>query len=115
MFLTALAKKLHFVFSLVMFLFIALMVVEDELPKRAMLLLPIIFFDIISKVLFSLDQIDRLDIVLDKYREEDSDTIFQIAFFACYTLSVLSQNLFWRNLARVFCRNRIHCNSFARA
>lgn len=105
--------KMHFIFALVMFFFVALMVVEDDLARRAFLLLPIIALDIISKVLFSLDQIDRLDTVLERYK--GGGITFQTAFVCCYMLAMLSQSLFWRNLAIAFCRNRTHCMHSATA
>ena|GEM_PF-2429148 len=105
--------KMHFVFGLVMFFFVALMVVEDDLARRAFLLLPIITLDILSKILFSLDQIDRLDSVLERYK--GGGLTYQTAFACCYMLAMLSQSLFWRNLAIAFCRNRTHCMLPARA
>jgi len=65
---TSVITKMHFVFGLVMFLFIAMMVIEDDMARRAMLLLPIIIFDIITKMLYSMDQIDRMDDILEKYK-----------------------------------------------
>lgn len=65
---TSVITKMHFVFGLVMFLFIAMMVIEDDMARRAMLLLPIIIFDIITKMLYSMDQIDRMDDLVEKYK-----------------------------------------------
>jgi hypothetical protein len=62
------AAKLHFVIGLGMFLFIALMVVEDDIMKRALLLVPIVLLFWGSKVLFALDQANMTADMMRRYR-----------------------------------------------
>lgn len=51
-----LVLKLHFIAGLVMFFFVALMVVESDMTKRAFLLLPVVLFYSLSRVLQAIDQ-----------------------------------------------------------
>lgn len=62
--LDILIPKLHTIAGLAMFLFIAMIVVENDTWARAMLLLPVVICYMLSKVLFSMDQANMVkDIV----------------------------------------------------
>lgn len=58
--------KLHFLASLAMFAFIAMMVVESDVGTRAMLLLPIVVCYAASRILFSMDQADMVKGILER-------------------------------------------------
>ncbi len=60
--------KLHFIVGLGMFLFIALMVVEDSLMMRALLLVPIVLLFWGSKVLFAIDQANMAADMMRRYK-----------------------------------------------
>ncbi len=60
--------KLHFIIGLGMFLFIALMVVEDSLMMRALLLVPVVLLFWGSKVLFAIDQANMAADMMRRYR-----------------------------------------------
>jgi hypothetical protein len=60
--------KLHFIVGLAMFLFIALMVVEDDLMMRALLLAPIVLLFWGSKVLFAIDQANMAADMMRRYK-----------------------------------------------
>lgn len=60
--------RLHFIVGLGMFLFIALMVVEDSLMMRALLLVPIVLLFWGSKVLFAIDQANMAADMMRRYR-----------------------------------------------
>ncbi len=96
--LPAVIPKLHFVFGLAMFLFVAMMVVEEDLSRRALLLLPIVILDIISKILFSMDQIGRLDGVLDVYKNNMETQKEKLGLQTSSLCSIPA--LFLRNLRR---------------
>jgi hypothetical protein len=68
-FLLALISKMHFIVGLGMFLFVGLMVVEDSLTARALLLLPVVLLFMASKVLFAIDQANSVDDMMRRYRE----------------------------------------------
>jgi Sec-independent protein secretion pathway component TatC len=61
--------KLHFIAGLVMFLFIAFIVVENDMAKRALLLLPVVIFYSLSKVLFSMDQAEMVKDILERQKK----------------------------------------------
>ncbi|MEW6035559.1 MAG: hypothetical protein AB1529_03020 [Candidatus Micrarchaeota archaeon] len=71
-FLLALISKMHFIVGLGMFLFVALMVVEDSLTARALLLLPVVLLFMASKVLFAIDQANSVDDMMRRYRDRYS-------------------------------------------
>ncbi len=54
--LKQLVMKMHFIVGLLMFVFIALMVVENDITVRALLLVPVVICYSLSKILFSMDQ-----------------------------------------------------------
>lgn len=57
----------QFLATLAMFLFIGLMVVENDAGKRAMLLLPVIISFYAAKMLFTLEQTARVDDIIARY------------------------------------------------
>ena len=64
-----LITKMHFIVALVMFFFIALMVVTNDMAQRALLLLPIAICYLISKILFSMDQAEMTGQMMERYKE----------------------------------------------
>lgn len=62
-------SKLHFLFSLAMFFFIAIMVVSDDLTTRALLLLPVVLLFSLSKIMYSIDQKTSTDAIIKKYKK----------------------------------------------
>ena len=60
--------KLHFIVGLGMFLFIALMVVADDIMARALLLVPIVLLFWGSKVLFAIDQANMAADMMRRYK-----------------------------------------------
>ena len=65
----ALVLKLHFIAGLAMFIFIALMVVENDMTKRALLLLPVVLFYVLSRVLQAADQSAMAGEMMERYKE----------------------------------------------
>ena len=63
-------SKLHFLASLAMFFFIVLMVVNDDIGIRAILLVPVVFFYALSKVMYSIDQKVSTDEIIKKYKNK---------------------------------------------
>jgi len=58
----------QFVATLAMFFFIALMVVQDDAGSRALLLLPVIVSYYVAKLLFSMEQKERVDRIIEKLK-----------------------------------------------
>ena len=51
--------KFNFLATLAMFFFVAMMVVEESMEIRAYLLLPVVLFWYLSKMLFTIDQLEK--------------------------------------------------------
>jgi len=68
--LKALVLKLHFIAGLAMFLFVALMVVENDMTKRALLLLPVVLFYALSRILQAMDQSAMTQEMLERCKEK---------------------------------------------
>jgi hypothetical protein len=64
----AVVLKGHFLATLAMFLFIGLMVVENDMAKRGLLLLPVIVCFYAAKLLFTLEQAERVDDIIARYK-----------------------------------------------
>lgn len=62
-------SKLHFVAALGMFLFIALIVVSDDLATRVLLLLPVVLLYSISKIMYAIDQKTSTDRIVRHYKK----------------------------------------------
>jgi hypothetical protein len=62
-------SKLHFIVGLGMFLFVALMVVEESVAARALLTLPVILLYMASKILFAIDQADMAGDIIRRNRK----------------------------------------------
>jgi len=56
----------HFLATLAMFLFIALMVIENDQTARALLLLPVVASWFASKLLFSMDQAEKVKDIIQR-------------------------------------------------
>jgi Sec-independent protein secretion pathway component TatC len=63
-------SKLHFVAALGMFLFIALMVVSDDLHTRAFLLIPVVLLYGLSKIMYAIDQKTSTDRIVKHYKKK---------------------------------------------
>ena len=61
--------KLHFVFTLLMFLFVALIVLSQSMAARAILLLPLVLSFGASHILFACDQAEMLDGMMERYKK----------------------------------------------
>ena len=108
--------RMHFVFGLIMFLFVALIVVEDDMQKRALMLVPVIITDLVAKVMYSLDQIERLEIVLEKVTGKDRQSFTSRTSSSSYhNPEGPQESPLLKNLAKACCRSSIHCSSFAMA
>lgn len=68
--LKAFVLKLHFIAGLVMFLFVALMVVENDMTKRVLLLLPVVLFYALSRILQAMDQSAMTQEMMERYKEK---------------------------------------------
>ncbi len=66
--LKSLITKMHFIAALVMFFFIALIVVTDDLAQRAFLLAPVAICYLASKILFAIDQAELTKQMMEKYK-----------------------------------------------
>ena len=62
--------KFHFLAALAMFAFIAMMVVENDVAKRALLLVPIVICFTLSRILFSMDQANMVEDIVARRRGE---------------------------------------------
>ena len=60
--------KLHFVAALGMFLFIALMVISDDIETRALLLLPVVLLYGLSKIMYAIDLKTSTDKIVKHYK-----------------------------------------------
>lgn len=58
----------QFLVTLAMFLFIGLMVIENDAGRRALLLLPVIICFYAAKMLFTLEQAARVDDIIARYK-----------------------------------------------
>jgi hypothetical protein len=65
----AVIAKMHFIIGLTMFLFVALMVVTDDVTVRALLLLPIVITFMIGKVLHAIDQANEVEMMMFRYKK----------------------------------------------
>jgi hypothetical protein len=63
-------SKLHFGASLAMFFFIAMMVVEDEMAVRALLLVPVVLLFMLTKVMYSIDQQVSTEKIVKHYKNK---------------------------------------------
>jgi hypothetical protein len=61
-------SKLHFLATLAMFFFIAMMVVEDEMAVRALLLIPVVLVFVLQKIMYSIDQQVSTEKIVKEYR-----------------------------------------------
>ncbi|MBI5227194.1 hypothetical protein HY988_01280 [Candidatus Micrarchaeota archaeon] len=68
----SLITKMHFIVALAMFFFIALMVINDDLTQRALLLVPVVICYLISKILFAMDQADMTKNMMERYKKSIS-------------------------------------------
>jgi len=59
-----------FIVSLAMFVFIALMVVSNDITLRALLLVPVVLLFTVSKLLYTMDQSKRVDDVIERYKKK---------------------------------------------
>jgi hypothetical protein len=64
--------KFHFIFALMMFFFVALIVVAESMTARALLLLPVVLCYGASHVLFACDQAEMLDGMMARYKRRIS-------------------------------------------
>ncbi|MCI0504385.1 hypothetical protein L0Y65_06810 [Candidatus Micrarchaeota archaeon] len=64
--------KFHFIFALLMFFFVALIVVSPSVTVRALLLLPVVLAYGASHVLFACDQAEMVDGMMARYRRRVS-------------------------------------------
>lgn len=67
--------KFHFIFALLMFFFIALLVVSPSITVRALLLLPIVLCYGASHVLFACDQAEMLEGMMERYKRRISKPV----------------------------------------
>jgi Sec-independent protein secretion pathway component TatC len=58
----------QFLAALVMFLSIALMVMQNDITTRALLLVPVVLFYYLSKILFAREQQERVDRIIEKVK-----------------------------------------------
>jgi hypothetical protein len=64
--------KFHFVFALLMFFFVALMVLAPTMTERALLLLPVVLSYGASHILFACDQAEMLEGMMERYKRRIS-------------------------------------------
>ncbi len=64
----AVVFKAQFLAALAMFFSIALMVIQNDIAIRALLLLPVVFFYYLSKILFVKEQTERVDRIIEKVK-----------------------------------------------
>jgi Sec-independent protein secretion pathway component TatC len=67
--LAEMLSKLHFVAALGMFLFIALIVVSDDITTRVFLLLPVVLLYSVSKIMYAIDQKTSTDRIVKHYKK----------------------------------------------
>jgi Sec-independent protein secretion pathway component TatC len=67
--LAEMLSKLHFVAALGMFLFIALIVVSDDISTRVLLLLPVVLLYSLSKIMYAIDQKTSTDRIVKHYKK----------------------------------------------
>ena len=67
--LKTLLGKLNIIAALAMFFFIALMVVENDMAARAFLLIPVVILYFLSKILFSIDQANMVQDILERQKK----------------------------------------------
>jgi hypothetical protein len=64
--------KFHFVFTLLMFFFVALIVLAPTMTERALLLLPVVLSYGASHILFACDQAEMLEGMMERYKRRIS-------------------------------------------
>jgi hypothetical protein len=67
--LDRLIPKFHTIAGLAMFFFVAVMVIENDVAARTMLLLPIVVCFMLSKVLFAMDQANMVKDIVERQKK----------------------------------------------
>ena len=62
--------RAQFLATLVMFFSIALMVLQNDITIRALLLIPVVLFYYLSKILFAKEQQERVSKIIEKVKAE---------------------------------------------